>query len=123
MLEQDMKKILIVDDSASIRESIKQTLEDGDTTFFECDDGAGAFALYKQNQPNFVLMDIHMKIVDGFTAAREIRNTFPDAHIIFVTQYDNNRFREIAKSIGGSGYILKQNLFELREVINNPHHN
>ncbi len=120
--ESGKKKILIVDDSASLRESIKQTLEDADTIFIECDDGADAFDLYKENIPDWVLMDIQMKKVDGITAARQIRNTFPESNIIFVTQYDNIRLREIAKSIGGNGYVLKQNLFDLREIINNSNY-
>lgn len=110
-------RILIVDDSPNIREAIQHTLGDTDTVFFECDDGSTALAAYKQHLPDWVLMDIQMKLVDGFTAARAIRAAFPVARIIFVSQFDNNRFREIAESIGGCGYVLKQNLFDLRTII------
>lgn len=79
----------------------------------ECCDGGGVLALFKSEQPNFVLMDIQMEGVDGITATRQVKALDPAARVIIVTDYDQEDLREEAHQAGACGYVLKENLLEL----------
>src|SRR5215207_1147434 len=94
--------ILIVDDSMPMRDLIKMTLAGAAEIVGECDDGAGALAAYERLQPDWVLMDIEMKGVDGITATRQITAAYPQARIIIVTDYDDDDLRRAAAEAGAS---------------------
>lgn len=52
--------------------------------------------------------------MDGITATRRIVQTFPTARIVIVTHYDDVRLRNAAREAGACGYVLKDNLIEVR---------
>ena len=112
-----MTKLLIVDDNAEMRQLVKSIVKKVSDVVFECEDGAEALAAYTTFRPDWVLMDWEMKRVDGLTATRRIRAEFPDARILFVTQYDNRELRHAAREAGACGYVLKENLLELRQLL------
>lgn len=109
--------ILIVEDSEPMRQLLKKLLGDLAAAFVECDDGVQALAAYQQCQPDWVLMDIKMKEMDGLTATRQIKTAFPAARIIIVTDYEDARLREAAQSAGACGYVHKENLLDLRRIL------
>jgi CheY-like chemotaxis protein len=109
--------ILLVEDSPDMRETIKSSLRGLDATFFERDDGAQALAAYQEHSPDWVLMDLEMKEVDGLTATAQIKSAYPDARIVIVTNYDDVVLREAAARAGACGYVLKDNLLELRALL------
>jgi two-component system response regulator DegU len=84
---------------------------------FECADGSEAFALYETHRPDWVLMDIEMKNVDGISATRQIIGAFPKARIAIVTSYDDEDLRESAADAGAREYIVKQNLIAIRRLL------
>lgn len=106
-------KLLIVEDSPSVRAVIKTIAGTLADDISECADGAGALAAYASSQPDFVLMDMDMEQMDGITATREIRAADPAARVIMITRYDQADLREAARRAGASGYVLKENLLEL----------
>lgn len=83
----------------------------------EIDDGAKAFAAYKSFVPDWVLMDIKMKHMNGVAATAEIKAAFPEANILIVTNYNDDRLRETAARAGACGYVLKENLLDLRGLL------
>jgi len=107
-------KILIVDDNASMRRLIKTVLSDFHAEFVECADGGKALENYRLSKPDIVLMDIMMPEVDGLEATRRIRAAFPDARVVVVTYYDDPDLRKAATSVGAAGYVLKEDLSQLR---------
>jgi DNA-binding NarL/FixJ family response regulator len=111
-----LMKFLIVDDSAQMRRCIKDSLA-ATAEAMECRDGQEAIAAFAKYQPDWVLMDIEMKPVDGFAAARQIRADWPKARIIFVTSYDQPRFREAASQLKVEGYVLKDNLEQITQIV------
>ena len=110
-------KLLIVEDNSSIRRLIRSIVENLAEEVHECEDGAEAFAAYIAHRPDFVLMDIAMKVVDGITATRLIKAADASAMIIIVTNYDDADLREAASIAGAWGYVLKENLLELRRLL------
>lgn len=112
-----LMKFLIVDDDERIRSLIKTIMADDAADFCECSDGAQAHASYARHQPDWVLMDLMMPEVDGLTATRQIRADYPSARVIIVTADDSPAMREEARWAGALGYVLKENLFDLPELL------
>jgi CheY-like chemotaxis protein len=115
-----LMKLLIVDDDERIRRMIKTIVADASSIICECSDGEQACACYAEHQPDWVLMDIMMPLVDGITATRRIRANDPTARVIIVTAHNSQAMREEARGAGACGYVLKENLLELREILNKP---
>jgi two-component system response regulator DegU len=84
---------------------------------WECSDGSQALEAYSAHRPDWVLMDIEMKDVDGITATRQIMTTFPDARIVIVSNYDSDDLRAAASTAGACAYVVKENLIELRRLL------
>jgi two-component system response regulator DegU len=109
--------ILIVEDNEPMRELLKKLVSDLADNLTECDDGARALGAYQRCHPDWVLMDIKMKEMDGLAATRQIKAAFPEARIIIVTGYDNDRLRAAAHNAGACGYAHKENLLGLRRLL------
>lgn len=112
-----MTCLLIVDDNAKMRRMMRSLVEDLASAVYECSNGREALAAYDAHQPDFVLMDIAMAEVDGITATRQIREAHPAAQIIIVTNYDEVSLREAAQSAGACGYVVKDNLLDVRRLL------
>src|SRR5688500_4900391 len=112
-------RFLIVDDDARIRRMIKTVVAGAADSVFECSDGAQANASYKQHEPDWVLMDLTMPVMDGISATREIRSSHPAARIIIVTNHESAAMRKEAQSAGAYAYVVKENLLELRDILGN----
>lgn len=109
-------RFLIVDDHAEMRAMTKLYLGESAVTC-ECDDGIDALGCYKKFLPDWVLMDWEMKQMDGLTATKQIISSFPDAKILLVTQFNDRELRAAATEAGAFGFVLKDELFALREII------
>ncbi len=109
--------ILIVDDSQPMRELIKMMLAGVAEIVGECSDGADALAAYERLRPDWVLMDIGMKNVDGITATRQIMAAYPQARIMIVTDYNDDDLRRAATDAGASGYVVKENLLDIVDIL------
>lgn len=116
-------KIMIVEDNPQMRQMIHDVVADLAEAVTECADGDEAVAAYAAQQlsgDDRVLMDLQMPGIGGLEATRRIRAAFPDAQIIIVTQYDDQHWRTAATEAGACGYLLKENLFELRQILKKP---
>ena len=109
--------VLIVDDSRQMRELIKMILAGVAEIVGECTDGADALAAYERLRPDWVLMDIGMKNVDGITATRQITTAYPQAKIMIVTDYNDDDLRRAATDAGASGYVVKENLLDIVDIM------
>ena len=75
-------KLLIVEDSAQMRRMMKSLVSDLATELYECAAGAGALSAYREHRPDWVLMDIKMKEIDGLAATRQIKVAFPETRVL-----------------------------------------
>ena len=110
-------KILIADDDARMRQMVKQIVAGLATELHEAADGGEAIAICAAQQPDWVLMDLRMKPLDGLRATAEIKARFPEVRIAIVSQYDDDELRAEAARLGACAYVLKENLHELPEVL------
>lgn len=110
-------KVLIVDDNRRTRQMMKLHLGGLTDEMRECEDGDEALAAYTEFLPDCVLMDWEMRRVDGLTATRLILARFPEAHILFVTQYDDAELRQAAREAGAHGFVAKDDLLCLRTLL------
>jgi DNA-binding NarL/FixJ family response regulator len=112
--------ILIVEDSPRMRRTIRSLVAGLVHEVFECEDGSQALAAYQAHRPDWVLMDIGLKEVDGIVVTGTLKAAFPEARVVIVTDYDDAGLRRAAQHAGACAYVLKENLFELRVIINAP---
>ena len=110
-------KVLIVDDNEPMRRLIKSFIADVVDETIECTDGREALAAYRTHRPEVVLMDVKMSGMDGLAATRQIRQSFPDARIIMVSQWDDRALREAARAAGAETYVGKADLLPLRRIL------
>lgn len=114
------KRILIVDDSSIMRKMIKNTLASGNHVVVgEAKNGKDAVEMYKNLNPDLVTMDITMREMDGFAAAKEILAYDKNAQIVFLSNLDEEKYSEDAKSIGVIGYVNKHKAKEILDLIEN----
>jgi two-component system response regulator DegU len=100
-----------------MRRLIKRLIKGVLADVYECSDGSQALEAYTTHHPDWVLMDIEMKDVDGITATRQSRATFPDARIVIVSNYDSDEVRAAAREAGAWAFYSKANLLSLRSLM------
>ena len=110
-------RLLIVDDNPAFHRMMTSIVADLADEIHQCTDGENVLAAYLAHRPDFVLMDINLGAVDGITATRRITQTDPAARIIIVTNYDGADLREATARAGARAYVLKENLFDVRRLL------
>jgi two-component system, cell cycle response regulator DivK len=101
-----LKTILIVEDTELNIDLLTQLLED-DYNLIIARDGAQGVALSEQHQPDLILMDISLPVMDGYTATRTIRETLPNVPIIGLSAHAMQGDAERAKEAGCNDYLTK----------------
>jgi DNA-binding NarL/FixJ family response regulator len=109
--------VLIVDDNPQVRELIRTVLAGLADDIHECSDGDEAVAAYRARRPDWVLMDLQMARVNGLEAVRRLLAADPGARVVVVTDYDDAHWRAAATEAGARGYVLKENLLEVRRLL------
>jgi len=102
-------KILVVDDSPTIRAALKALLERMGHAVVEANDGKEALHIYRQDRPGLVLIDVVMPVMDGYESARHMRETSADewVPIIFLSSKEADQDLDRAIEAGGDDYLVK----------------
>lgn len=101
--------VLLVDDHKLIREGLRQLLElEEDITIVdEAVNGLEAIQKIRRFQPDVVLMDVQMPIVNGITVTQQMTREFPHLAVIMLTMYQQDQFLFQAMKSGARGYLFK----------------
>ncbi|MTJ30588.1 response regulator transcription factor [Aphanizomenon sp. UHCC 0183] len=104
-----MITVLLVDDQSLIRQGLRALLElEVDIEIVgEAENGQTAINLVEKLQPNVILMDIRMPIMDGVAATKEINQHFPQCKILILTTFDDDEYVKAGLQNGAMGYLLK----------------
>ena len=107
------RPILVVDDDASIRQTVREILDFEGYAVETAADGLEALRAVERGEPSLVLLDMRMPELDGWGFARAIRERGIQLPILVMTAAENAR--SWANEIGADGYVAKP--FELDELL------
>jgi DNA-binding NarL/FixJ family response regulator len=102
-------RVLLVDDQALVRHGFRMIMqaEGGIEVAGEASDGAEAVALAAELEPDVVLMDVRMPVLDGIEATRQIVSGVASPRVLVLTTFDNDEIVLGALRAGASGFLLK----------------
>jgi DNA-binding NarL/FixJ family response regulator len=102
-------RLVIADDHALVREGLRTMLsgEEGIEVIAEANDGQQALDICRDLEPDLVLMDVRMPVMDGLEATRKIKAEMPKTSVMMVTMHENPDYLFEAVKAGAAGYVLK----------------
>jgi two-component system response regulator NreC len=105
----DKIRVLIADDHTILRDGIRSLLEDEPDmqVIGEAEDGISAVKMACQLEPDVVLMDIAMPLLNGLEATRQIKRSAPQVRVLVLTMHENEEYIRQVLASGAMGYILK----------------
>ncbi len=115
-------KIMIVDDSSSVRALLRLILAPMQCELVECSDGEEAVETYTRIRPDLVLMDIEMPVMDGIIAAEQLLAGDPNAAVIMMSQYSDAVITERSLRTGARRFISKDMLYHLPDIFRTMTH-
>ncbi|MCW2752892.1 MAG: ATP-binding region, ATPase domain protein [Marmoricola sp.] len=106
--EPESLRVVIIDDTADLRELLRMALiRGGMQVVGEAGDGAAGIEAVRNGNPDVVLLDLSMPVMDGLEALPAIRELAPDARIIVLSGFGASRMSERALEIGADAYLQK----------------
>jgi DNA-binding NarL/FixJ family response regulator len=111
-----MTTVLLADDHQLLRQAVRRALEDaGFAVLGEAGDGEEASNLAGRLQPDVVVMDVTMPVLDGIRATRRIRELAPTARVVMLTMHGEESLLADAIDAGASAFLTKD--CSLQEVV------
>lgn len=105
-------RVLLADDHQILRDGIRRGLENaGEEVVGEASNGEEAVTLARETQPDIVLMDLSMPVLDGVSATRRIISEFPEIKVVVLTMHDDPPLTRAALEAGASAYLTKGTSF------------
>ena len=102
-------RVMLVDDEQIVRAGLRMVfgLEPDLNVVGEAEDGVSALDMARRLAPDVVVMDVHMPVMDGIQATRELRSSMPASGVVILTLFDGELIRSNAMAAGASAYIAK----------------
>jgi DNA-binding NarL/FixJ family response regulator len=101
-------RVLLCDDHGLIVEGLRNLLEKEFDVIGVTTNGRDLVSEVDELNPDAVLLDVSMPVLNGMEAARQIKARNPNVKLVFVTQKADREYVQTALRIGASGYVLKQ---------------
>jgi DNA-binding NarL/FixJ family response regulator len=118
VIKNDTIKVIICDDHFFYRQGVKtwlETREDIDI-IGESEDGLGLIKQLKHVQPDVILLDINMPVMDGSAALVEIKKLYPHIKVVMLTMNDSKQMVLEMLKLGADGYLTKND--DCEEIYN-----
>ncbi len=112
-----MTTLLIVDDNREMRQLMKSIVSKACDVVFECEDGDEVLEAFTAHRPDWVLMDVEMKRMDGLKATSDLMRRHPEARVIIVTKHADMQTRLAASEAGARFLVGKEDLLSLLSLI------
>lgn len=113
-------RVVVADDHTLVRQSVIKAVrnEHGVEVVGEAADGPSALAAADKHTPDLMILDIAMPGADGLAVAEQLRRTYPDMRIIFLSMHDDDASLQRAVALGAQGFVSKSaSIEELHEAI------
>lgn len=101
-------RILLADDHALVIEGFRRILEKQYDLVGTVEDGRALVEAAKSVQPDIIILDVSMPLLNGIDAAAHLKKLVPKAKIIFVTMHADTEYVRSAFEAGASAYVLKR---------------
>jgi DNA-binding NarL/FixJ family response regulator len=103
-----LPRLVVVDDHDMLREALVELLHQaGFEVVGQAADGADAVALFRQLEPDVVLMDLRMPVLSGLDAARLIKHDSPATQVVLLTAFESPALQQQAEEAGCFAYLVK----------------
>ena len=104
-----MGKILIVDDHATFRQSLKEILSNAfpSITIEEAANGKEALKIIEDSYPDLVFMDIKLPDENGLHLTKKTKDANPDMTVVVITSYNIPEYRDAAQRYGANHFLSK----------------
>jgi CheY-like chemotaxis protein len=106
------RRVLVVDDSATVRDLVCELLAESGLEVLRAEHGREALSLLEGEAPDLVLSDVEMPVMDGFELLREVRTRLPHLPVIMLTTRGSAEDRRRAASLGANAYLVKSEFEE-----------
>ena len=116
-----MIKIMLADDHEMFRSGIKVLLNDIEEfeVTAEAADGAEVMEQLRHIEPDVLLLDINMPVLNGIEATKKIKDLYPHLNILILSMYDDADYYDTLIDLGVNGFVLKESsIQELKSAIN-----
>jgi two-component system response regulator NreC len=103
-------RLLLVDDHDVVRTGLKSYMEsqEGFRVVGEASNGIEAIELARLHQPDVVIMDISMPLMDGLQATHQLKETCPESRVLALTVHEDKQYFFEMLAAGATGYLTKQ---------------
>jgi DNA-binding NarL/FixJ family response regulator len=105
-------RLLLADDHTLILEGFRNVLEPSHTVVGMVADGRSLVEASLRLNPDLIILDITMPLLNGIDAAREIKKHLPEVKLLFVTMHTSPTYLQAAIDAGANGYVLKSSARE-----------
>jgi DNA-binding NarL/FixJ family response regulator len=128
MKENNQTTVVLADDHIIVRQGIKRLLEDSDIQVIgEASDGLEAVKLVETLNPDFLICDINMGVMNGLEVTRRVVKQFPQTKIIILSMFGDDGYVIEALRAGAIAYVLKGStstdlLQAIKDAIDGKHH-
>jgi len=115
-------RVLLADDHAMVLTAFHRLLEGECDVVGQVSDGGALVAAVASIQPDVIVLDISMPVLNGLEAARRISKQFPHIRLVFLTMHEDRDLMLEAFRAGAAGYLLKRSaaselILAIREVV------
>lgn len=101
-------RILLADDHTLVLEGLRKILEDDFDVIDTVEDGRALVEAAQRLEPDVIVLDISMPMLNGIEAARQIKKVMPDSKLVFLTMHADPTYATEAFQAGASGFLLKR---------------
>jgi DNA-binding NarL/FixJ family response regulator len=101
-------RLLLADDHELLLDGLRKLLEPDFELIGTAKDGRAAVTAFQELQPDLLLLDIGLPLLNGIEAARQVKRIAPGARILFLTMQTDRIYIEEAFRAGAAGYVVKQ---------------
>jgi DNA-binding NarL/FixJ family response regulator len=110
-------RLLLADDNETVLAELRQQLGNEFEIIGAVEDGEEAISAVQQLDPDVLILDMSMPVLDGLQAAARLRDARCRTKVIFFTIHEQHEYVSAAFAAGASGYVAKRHLTDLVPAI------